>query len=160
VCGHNTFGLNCVFVGAILRNILILSMKERFCMSWLEELPDNCPPEDATAPSEFECYRIVWNNVPNDKDFHSYKKLFPNRNFTLSECRVCSASILTDSEDAKRVLGVIPDRENRKIVRLTLEKGAGLIKHTPSRTRLNLKSHHSWWVKQDYRAFVKIDEDK
>jgi len=127
-------------------------------MSWLEQLPDQCPPEDVQSPNGFSCYRLVQKKPVEDSDFYSQRERFPEKTFSVSECRARSASVLTDLEEAKKVLAIMPKKEKFRIVRLHLGDGAGLVKHTPSRFRMKLRSHHSWWVKRDFHAHVKIEE--
>ena len=62
---------------------------------WAESLPDGCPPENAFAPQNDMFYRLVDTVPPEDKDFWSHRKLFPNRKFNISECLACSCSMPT-----------------------------------------------------------------
>ena len=44
-------------------------------MNWYEELPDKCPPNDATEPNGQEFFRLCVENPAIDADFYSQKKL-------------------------------------------------------------------------------------
>ena len=127
-------------------------------MRWLENLPENCPPEDAYVPSEFVCYRIVSNNPVDDTDFYSQRELYPIKRFSVCECKARAVSVMENLDDANVVIKLPPYKEDR-IVRVCLNPGAGVVKHTPSRrSRHPFLSHHSWWVASDYMTTITTEE--
>ena len=110
---------------------------------WKEELPDNCPPEDAKAPNEKELYRLVSSNPPTDNDFDSHRALYPNKIFNVSDCQAHSISIINNLSDIEK-MKKLPLHKNKIIVRLQLELKDGLIKQTGKIT------HFSWWVSKNF----------
>ena len=117
----------------------------RYETKYREELPDDCPPENAEEIiSETICYRLVNNDPPTDGDFRSQRTLEPNRDFGVSECRARGLSIFMQAADAARVAQRGRNLQGAKLAQVTLKQGAGYIKQTGSR------SHHTWWP---YKAF-------
>ena len=134
-------------------------MQAELDMRWLENLPENCPPEDAYVPSEFVCYRIVSNNPVDDSDFYSHRELYPSKRFPVSECKARAASVMKNVDDANVLIKLPHFKTEYRIVRVCLNPGAGVVKHTPSmRSRLSFQSHHSWWVASDYVTAITTEE--
>lgn len=71
---------------------------------WFEELPEQCPPEDAK-----ECngiyYRIANGNPATSTDFFSQKKLQPDKVFIgkgIDDCIVKSISLFSDRKEIEK----------------------------------------------------------
>jgi hypothetical protein len=143
-------------------------------MKFPDFFPENCPPSDSvSAYGDF--YRVV-----TDKDGRTLKKEHlkshrekqPNRTFPpdLSECELCSVSLLKDLEEAKnfaKFLLAFPSNRNKigRIAYGTLSSEMGKIKHTP-KPESNQLSHYDWWCPEGFDATtcftyndVKIDHD-
>ena len=106
--------------------------------SWAEDLPDNCPPGCAKQPNSEEFYRLVTSLPPTEQDFWSNRKLYPDREFEVDECRARSLSILKDHSQCI-ALRKYPTLKNKTAVKLVLPMDAGVIKRT------GRKTHYSWW---------------
>jgi len=106
---------------------------------WKEELPDNCPPDDAISPDGKDLFRLVSSKPPSDNDFDSYKTIYPYKQFSVSDCQAKSISVLNDLWEIKKIRK-LPIHKNKMIVRLQLERKDGLIKQTGN------INHFSWWV--------------
>ena len=114
-------------------------------ITYREELPHDCPPQESTEiTSETICYRLVNHDPPTDDDFRSQRTVEPNRDFGVSECRARGLSVFMQAADAARAAQRSRNLRGAKLVQLTLNQGAGYIKQTGSR------SHHTWWP---YKAF-------
>jgi hypothetical protein len=111
---------------------------------WAEELPDNCPPTDAIQPNNMPFYRLVGNIPPEERDFWSHRKLYPNKDFGLSECVIRACSVISNLDQC-RILLKLPTQQGKLIVEITLPPESGLIK----KTRKN-QYHYSWWRKKDF----------
>lgn len=108
-------------------------------MSYLEPLPEGCPPEEAeeiTAQRAF--FRLVRNNPPTLDDFRSQRAEKPEATFRVTECQARGLSVFGDRRDSERALK-LPSLRGRSICRLNLEFGAGRIQQT------GRPSHHTWW---------------
>lgn len=114
-------------------------------MSYREQLPEGCPPDDSVEISDpWEVFRLVRTRPPTADDFRSQRAERPNHVFTgANECEARGLSVHTDRQDSERALK-LPSLRGRFICRLRLESGAGRILKT--RTR----SHHTWWPLSDY----------
>jgi hypothetical protein len=108
-------------------------------IEWAEDLPADCPPNDAVAPQNALFYRLVNNIPPVDRDFWSHRKLNPNKRFNVSECIARSCSVLSDLEGCSQIIK-LPTQKNKRIVQLVLPPQSGLIR----KTGRNLY-HYSWW---------------
>lgn len=111
---------------------------------WFEKLPKNCPPDNAHYPNGKVVYRLVKNSSPSDKDFHSFRKLFPEKVFpNIDECTVCSVSVFDTIEEVLKIKKLPSHRKNDEfIAKFELQDFDGLVLHTfyPKR-----KGHFSWW---------------
>ena len=107
-------------------------------MSYFEELPDQCPPADATSLNGV-FYRLVnKNNIVCD-DFWSHRKIYPHKIFNVDECRVRSVSIFDNGDDCMKLTKLSLHKE-KKVAEVTLNNTSGVAKRTG-----NEKSHYSWW---------------
>lgn len=113
---------------------------------WFEELPDRCPPPDALIPKDFIAYRAVRTIPPTDKDFESYRVIFPRRKFKLDECTVRSISLSIKPECCFELLS-LPNREEKYVIEIALNADSGVIKKTG-----NNILHFSWWRKKNFNV--------
>lgn len=106
---------------------------------WAEDLPPRCPPEDAVEPDNNPFYRLVGNNPPQETDFWSQRKLYPEKTFHANECITRACSLLTSYERCLE-LSKLPVQQGKKIFKIVLPRHSGLIKKTGRDV-----AHYSWW---------------
>lgn len=106
---------------------------------WAEPLPSDCPPKDAISPNNDSFYRLVNSFPPNDEDFHSHRKLYPNKPFHANECVARSCSVFSSLQDCNKIRK-LPRHKEKRIVKLILTPKSGLIMQ-----RGRNKYHYSWW---------------
>lgn len=107
---------------------------------WFEELPDQCPPDDAV-----ECkglyYRIANGDPVTSEDFFSQRKMYPDKAFKgegIDECVIKSVSLFSEkSEVMKRMK--LPKFKKATIVKIQLTAKDGVMKKTFG------FAHYSWW---------------
>jgi hypothetical protein len=63
-------------------------------MQWAEDLPEDCPPQEAVAPDGEVFYRAVQTIPPDERDFYSTKKLGVKRRGSVDECVERALSII------------------------------------------------------------------
>lgn len=107
--------------------------------NWVEELPVNCPPPEAIPPAEQEYYRLVSAFPPTDRDFWSYRKLYPTKRYNLPECIVRSCSLTSTIERAKE-LSLLPLGHGKRIAKVLLPPTCGVVLKTTKNP-----AHYSWW---------------
>lgn len=116
-------------------------------MEWFEELPQYCPPADAT-PSIGEYYRITNGNPAHSDDFFSQRKLQPGKIFKgqgIDECITCAVSVFKDYADARKRLK-LPKFRQSVIAKVIFEPKDGMMKKTFS------DSHYSWWRSKNFNV--------
>lgn len=115
-------------------------------IEWAEHLPSACPPEDASFPDRDEYYRLVSSIPPVQKDFHSYRMLYPNKYFQLGECIARSVSLLTSYEECNRIMKLPRYKNNNMTIAcLVLEAESGVVLQTGTN-----RSHFSWWRAKEF----------
>jgi hypothetical protein len=66
---------------------------------WKEELPKNCPPENAFE-MEQTVFRLLIGEQQQEKDFYSYVRLFPENSRYKNMCKAYSLSTFNTKENA------------------------------------------------------------
>ena len=112
-------------------------------MNWYEELPPNCPPDEASAPKAI--YFRLGSIPPDDSDFWSYRRRFPHKKFHVNECVARSLSIFDDQNAAERLKRLLPAMRLKPIFQLDLGGKDGLIQQTG-----NDLHHFSWWRSTEF----------
>ena len=112
-------------------------------MNWYEELPLNCPPEEASAPKA--TYFRLGSIPPDDSDFWSHRLRFPHKQFQVSECVARSLSIFDDQNAAERLKRLLPAMRLKPIFEIDLTKKDGLVQQTG-----NDPHHFSWWRSTEF----------
>ena len=113
-------------------------------MSYLEPLPEGCPPDGAEEIVESRLvFRLVRYNPPSVCDFRSQRAEKPHARFNVSECIARGLSVRTKSDDAERLLK-LPNLRGRYVCKVALDRGAGRIQQTGE------PSHHTWWPFETY----------
>ena len=112
---------------------------------WFEELPEQCPPEDAK-----ECngiyYRISNGNPATSTDFFSQKKLQSDKVFIgkgIDDCIVKSISLFSDRKEIEKRMK-LPKFRKGVIAEVRLEPKDGMIKKTFG------AAHYSWWRTNEF----------
>lgn len=110
-------------------------------MSFRDQLPDGCPPNEAEEITwEREVFRLVRNDPPDEQDFLSQRQEQPDRAFRgVTECQTCGLSVFAVKDDAVAKALKLPNLKGRKVCRVKLSHGAGHIQQTFQ------PSHHTWW---------------
>lgn len=113
-------------------------------MTWLEDLPTQCPPDDTRTPNDEYCFRIIQTEEPCISDFYSHEKL-GKRHHSPNECVAHSVSIFINERDIIHVQKQYPPFRNKKIIKIKLNSTCGVIRRTA-----NTNSHHDWWVSSEF----------
>lgn len=108
-----------------------------------EELPNNCPPEDAAPPAS-KYYRIG-SNPPQEEDFFSHRKLYPFKAFKVGECRARSVSIFDTLESVDIIRNIAPTLKNKYVLEVDLVEKDGVVLQTG-----NNNNHYSWWKSANF----------
>ena len=107
-------------------------------MNWYEELPPDCPPEEAYPPKA--TYFRLGSIPPDDSDFWSHRRRFPHKTFHVDECVALSLSIFDDQDAAERLKRLLPAMRLKVLFQLELIEKDGLIQQTSKDIH-----HFSWW---------------
>jgi len=114
-------------------------------MEWAEDLPGECPPQDAVVPDNEVFFRAVQTIPPTENDFYSPKKLQPDRQLD-NECTSRALSVFNTIEGCQQLKKHVYFR-NHLIVSITLQEECGLVKWTPSALSRN---HYDWWLSSNF----------
>jgi hypothetical protein len=108
-------------------------------MPFKEELPLQCPPEDAVEDAIAVAYRMVYANPPTEDDFKSKKAL--GHLFTGDdECGFASCSLNANLMKAQRLAALPKPREKGAMVaKVSIPAGWGMWKQ-------NSKKHIHYWM--------------
>lgn len=124
-----------------------------------EQMPDNCPPGDASAV-ELLAYHFCRAVPPTAEDFIPLMRRGPTRPFNSpeQECQACGVSLFVDRDDAIALAGTSPLFRKRILTVLVITPDDGVVKHTPSVDRA---SHHTFWPRAGsaFRNSVRRDEE-
>lgn len=122
-------------------------------MEWFEELPEQCPPQEAIEPNNEVYYRAIEGDVVDSSDFlsqreiHGKDKVFKG----ISECVTRSVSLSQDIQNLLR----LPKFKGKKVVEIKLKNDDGLVLQTFR------KSHYSWWRSHNFSIKnIKIVENE
>ena len=110
---------------------------------WAEDLPENCPPEEASHPENIVFYRLMSNPIA-ESDFYSHRKLFPIKFFRVTECVARSLSIWADKKEAEKLLA-LPTLKNKKTYEILLTPDDGQVLQTGKN-----QNHFSWWRTKNF----------
>lgn len=111
-------------------------------MNWIDELPDKCPPKEATNPDNFTVYRLATQEQIDEVDFQSQRALKPLAKFRgVSECLTRSLSVFSDVEKCQNMVKLPVYKGRWKMVlQLQLNEDDGMIQKT-----FKDPKHYSWW---------------
>ncbi|KTB54965.1 hypothetical protein AO067_20310 [Pseudomonas viridiflava ICMP 13104] len=105
---------------------------------WFEELPDQCPPAQASNREGFICFRLCEGVLPAERDFLSHRTLFPRKVFRATECQARAISVYREAKDLDSVLK-LPAHKHKNKVKIILGQDDGAVMKTGK------DSHYSWW---------------
>jgi len=111
--------------------------------TWAEDLPDDCPPNDATE-LHGAFYRLVESIPPIERDFCSLRKVFPLKSFKTNECIARACSLMNTPEDCI-ALRKLPNQRHKQVVQIMLSGKNGVGKKTGKSP-----SHFSWWRAKNF----------
>jgi len=112
-------------------------------MEWAEELPENCPPDDAAQPNSEAFYRLVDTSPPGEIDFHSPYRLSPKRKFS---CAYTSRALsIFVSDHYCNLLRKTPHFRGKLMIKIYLPQNSGVVKSTNPKT-----THHEWWMAKGF----------
>lgn len=78
-------------------------------MPYLEQLPQQCPPESAAAGSLDKAFRLLPDGAPKIEHFYSHQKLGRKLPDGLDSCRFSSCSLFS-CESKARAVAALPKR--------------------------------------------------
>lgn len=113
-------------------------------MEWAETLPENCPPPEAIRPYGERFYRLIESVEPDEYDFFSHRKRYPDKVFNTNECKALSLSVFSTLKECKKIL-LLPNNKDKKIVEIELTEESGVILKTGKSSK-----HYSWWLAKDF----------
>lgn len=70
---------------------------------WFEDLPQQCPPNDAQVPNDDVYYRLINGEENPIESMVSQRIEFPTKKFSLDECTVRAVSIFKDRADCENI---------------------------------------------------------
>lgn len=125
---------------------------------WKEDLPRNCPPDNAFE-MERKVYRFIKNREPQERDFYPYIKLYPNKRLK-NICKAYALSFFDTKENA------IKARSNAKNDVGNYIAEVQIIRETGRNIYTQKSGHYSTWLYEtwNYSNFAienieRIDED-
>jgi hypothetical protein len=122
-------------------------------VDFLETLPADCPPPQATQLSaEQIVYRISKERPPTIDDFRSQRRERPNTRFNLPECIVCGVSVFTSEAQAVDKLK-LPKFKGMYVAKVRLLPDSGHIQQTFS------ANHHTFWPFKDFYPTEALEAD-
>jgi hypothetical protein len=121
-------------------------------LMWFENLPRNCPPDDAEFPSNFLCFRLASQNPPRESDYLSHRELYPEKKFNVNECRSRSLSVFSEKSECEKIKKLPANRE-KHLVAFRLFPKCGPIQKTGKS-----EAHYSWWVLAGFLSHLVLEE--
>lgn len=107
-------------------------------MTYLEALPDQCPPNDADDVALIRVYRMVNENPPAADDFKSYAALGKENKHGSNPCGWASCSLVYNPEAHKSRWPKLREA-TVKFARLDIPEGTG-----KSKSKKNSNHIHFW----------------
>lgn len=118
--------------------------------SWPNDLPEGCPPSDATS-ADGVFFRFINKNTPSARDFVRPVDR-PNANYPPEErCEASAISLFAGADDVTLAQRLIPGFKKKKVAQGKLSPRMGVIKNTPMDYEgTRFESHHDWWMTAEY----------
>ena len=112
-------------------------------MHYYDQLPPDCPPDDAVEIAEStKLYRLVKTLPPSAEDFKSYRTLRPDDDFGEDECKASGLSVFSRRSRAENLCRS-RNFNGYHVCELNLSTGAGKLQKGRG-------AHHTWWPYADY----------
>lgn len=109
-------------------------------MNFYEELPDQCPPKDASEQNNKAYYRLCLESPAGENDFLSHRALNPKQRYSVPECRTRSLSVFRSPAKVKNLQKSGRFKKKTTFVgKVTLTNQDGVVKQTGN------AGHYSWW---------------
>ena len=108
-------------------------------LDFVEQLPEQCPPSDASDAEWHSIYRLVANESPDHTAFKSYAALGKVAPEGFDLCRWASCSLLLNVA-AKNKLPQL--KGHHWVAKVTIPSGAGMSKRK--------KNHVDFWCRKDF----------
>ena len=113
-------------------------------IQWSENLPEQCPPDNAFDPDGLVFYRLCETAPPTDQDFKSQRAICPTYVYkNVTECIAHSLSIWDNVEKCLNLLK-LPRHKGKAAMKLELTTNDGLVLQTFK------PNHYSWWKTQSF----------
>lgn len=122
-------------------------------MRYLEELPEQCPPAEATNNALGPAFRILPSAQPAIEHFHSYKKLGLPKPDGVDDCRYVSCSLFTEESRARKIAGLPKKRAaSTHLAKLMIPHGVGA-------ALVNEKTKHvDFWMFDTFNVAAAVEE--
>jgi hypothetical protein len=114
---------------------------------WLEDLPENCPPDDIEADYNGRFYRFVKTYPPTMEDFKSQRALYPDKVFKGNppECQTRACSVYSGEKAYKSARERCPKFKKQYVIGFDFKPELGCCKQTGDN-----KGHYSWWLSANF----------
>jgi len=94
-------------------------------MTFAEELPELCPPNEAIDEDLGIAWRFVSRSGPSEEDFKSHSALGKRIPFGMDSCRWASCSLFT-TEEAVRAKSKLASLREKQPIKIKVPKGSGM----------------------------------
>lgn len=124
---------------------------------WKEDLPANCPCNNAIEQDNYDCYRLVDFNPVQAKDFDCYynqniEKRPQYEKKAHTHCLSKGLSVYS-TEDQARAGSKLPALKDKKFISLLkLQKSSGSV------SEANEHGHMTWWLYKDADPVVLVQK--
>ncbi|MBT9187635.1 hypothetical protein [Zobellia russellii] len=118
-------------------------------MSWIEDLPEKCPPNEAFVPDKFKVFRLATTESTDEINFQSQRALKPNARFKgVDECVARSTSVFDEINKCIN-MSKLPLYKNKwkAVLELELNQKDGLVLKT-----FKDPNHYSWWRSTNFET--------
>lgn len=96
-------------------------------MTYLEDLPEQCPPAAAQDQAFGPAYRILPSHVVDIEHFYSYRRLGIPKPVGVDDCRYMSCSLFTCADKARAIARLPKKRAtSTHLATLMVPQGAGV----------------------------------
>lgn len=122
-----------------------------FTCSFDPEIPEGCPPADATQ-GQTTVYRALKGRAPKEEDFLSDVRA-QRRSADPAKCMCWGCSVWTDEQAVVHALQIIPAFRRKSIATGLVDAEDGAIKHTPTNNQVD---HFTFWKAADRDVSIKF----
>jgi len=122
-----------------------------FTCSFDPEIPEGCPPADATQ-GQTTVYRALKGRTPRAEDFLSDIRA-QRRDADPARCMCWGCSVWTDEQAVTHALKILPFFKRKSIATGIIDAEDGAIKHTPTNNQVD---HFTFWKAADRDVSIKF----